>query len=184
MHYPGHYILSCLFWWYLNIFGCALSSFIFIIGLTDRSRYNSNSALTIDINTQILPGKNLHGPNSLAYDSQMTPSQMAKRYHSVPSETGNHINKWTPLVQSCMPQVWEILVQWPEQAVPYAWGTTHCGPTQEWSRLWWWLQRYSMQVDRVAYPLGNRSNNLDRTGANPPSQSCVSGALCGAKMNK
>jgi len=42
--------------------------------------------------------KNLHGPNGLAYHAQMAPSQTAKRYHGLPSETENHIHEWTPLV--------------------------------------------------------------------------------------
>jgi len=69
-----------------------LFKFIFIIGLKDRGRYNSKSALGIDINPQLLPGKSPYGPNGLAYDAQMASSQAAKRYHDPPSETGNHIH--------------------------------------------------------------------------------------------
>ena len=48
---------------------------------------------TIDINPQILPGKNLHRPNGLGYDFQRALYQTAKRYHSIPSEMGNHIHE-------------------------------------------------------------------------------------------
>jgi len=63
MQDSGHYTLSCLFCWHLNTFGCAISSFILTLSLTDKGGYNSSSSLTIDIYPQIVPRKNLHGPN-------------------------------------------------------------------------------------------------------------------------